>query len=289
MDISRWTEQETIKESIDSLRQVITQILESGFARVKIPKGWDTWNYDGKTFWDKLSEIFEGDKSKMIFVSTYLFDRVFRGCEFQTKSFGDALNDLTNLNPNIADEEYYSALRMANLWPPIPEELHDANLDDCYHRAVRILEDFPVSEISFAQRSKSVFGSLTFHENFETTLSGHGKTSKYSNYSQARITGIAGFSNAVTKCLKTLNDYVFTQRDTRLILRDLAAKAGFECTAEGGNNQHLKFNNINCEYHFKICQSNDENETDYKDRLYFGFLNTNGQRSFLIAHSGIHL
>lgn len=296
IDVNSWKEQSLIDISLDKAMGLIIEINKSDFAVVRVPEDWSTFQYFSRNFWDNLETVFQGKNDLLTYVTTKLFDEVFKKCIVKNGTYEDAEESLKNRNPNFEKMEYYAALKLDQNWPQIPTELHVSNYVDARAVALKFLAEEPLSEKNYSVRCENIFSNLNFHTDFSDTLYGHGKASKKSNYSNAPITGICGFSGSVTKSLTTLNSIDLCGKTTSIILAEIAAISGFDCTVEGANKAHLRFKHkddeekpINCEFHIKIDKNNQDDGVHYQDRIYFGFIGQGADKKIFVAHSGKHL
>lgn len=297
IDIKPWSDEHAIISGLSSLTSLIESINDSGYAQVKVPEDWANQAIDSKDFWGRLEEIFANKIDLLGFVATHLFDGVFNKCTDKNRKHAQAKQDVLENNPNYTDMEYYGVVKLNNEWSNIPPELHVSSSDDLLTFALLYLEKFPYNEIKYISRCKRIFTNLIFHDDIATSLETHGTVSSKSNYGKSPVTGINGFSFAVTKAFHALNSIDVQNRGIKEILDELTATLGYDCTPQGKNKKHLKYDvnvsgekrNINCEFHIKINNNNRNDETYFQDRIYFGFVQTDNTNKIFVAHSGKHL
>ena len=211
--------------------------------------------------------------------------------------FSDAVTKLQTTQINTADEEYYLALKTTTNWPNIDGLLNVGTPEELYKSALVCLRDAPISEASYIARCERVFSKLIFHPNVGETLKRHGQANAEAQYSPARVQGVRGFSYSITDALSALNEVELQGKTTDQILSEVKSRSGFDCSPQGKGKDKLKFkyNNgtieeeLNCEFHIKICSDNDTSATFYQDRVYFGFCVNDGEKKIFVAHSGQHL
>lgn len=297
IDLNEWVDQAAIYNAIAHIKKMFLEIkAKCKYVKTEVPIDWSEHITDGESFWDKLDEVSKRDSNLITYVVRELFDTAFNECISKSKSTADAINDVANNNPDVTSLKYFSVLSVGGKWDSVPNEYHVENHEQLYIYAINVLQNHPVNEKCFTYRATCIFSNINFHKDFSSTLSGHGQTSKKSNYGNAPIMGIQGFSKSVAATLKVLHEIDLQQKTTQEILREIQALTGFDCTPEGGNSEHLNFNfqntmpkALNCEFHVKIHKNNNNDGVYYQDRVYFGFYTESGQKKIAVAHSGKHL
>lgn len=165
----------------------------------------------------------------------------------------------------------------------------------------RNLEDFPINEKSFSDRSKLIFNNITFHKDFSSTLS----TVKSGDFKL--------YSVEFTRAMKTLHN-AFPKLTNKghnppdlITIRDESHKAGrtMGCTVQGKNKKYLcdkdfevdtldgsthKISNLNCEFHLKVNYDNSGKKLAGKfyNRAYFGLPLIKGKKYIALLHLGKH-
>lgn len=297
IDLHKWINQAAVHNAIEHIKRVFLDITANcNYIKIEVPIDWAEYITNGVSFWDNLDQISKGDSSLVTYVATQLFDAAFNQNINKSKSTAEAIIDVVNNNPDLGNLKYFSVLSVGGKWQSIPIQLHVENHKQLYNYAINVLENHPVNEKCFTYRATCIFSNINFHNDFSSTLRGHGHTSKESKYGNAPITGIQGFSKSVTATLKAMHEIDLQQKDTQKILAEIKALSGFDCTPEGGKSEHLNFNfqntipkELNCEFHVKIHKNNNNDGVYYQDRVYFGFYTESGQRRIAVAHSGKHL
>ena len=240
-NLNPWINQLNISHAIDALKNIVSVINKSKFAKVKVPSDWSEFREDGANFWDRLEEIIQGQSELLGYIASSIFDGAFNQCVDEGVTIAQAEDAILTNNPNTTSMKYFSALKVDGEWPKIPANLHVETEEDLFEFGLNFLKNSPYSERSYAERCVGVFTNLVFHHEFSSSLSGHGKTSKFSKYGKAPITGINGFSNSVTRSLAAANSVDLNDKDTKRVLYEIQATCGFPCSPEGSRNSHLFF------------------------------------------------
>lgn len=292
LDLGKYCSREDAFSRLVFLESFFGEISDSNVMSVRVPEDWSEQGCDGKTFWENLIETLGGNNKLLGEFSSQL-ERFIGGKKSKETSYVKAF---TFLEDNVRDTEkleYYKAIKGTEFWEDLPQDRHVSNIHEVKESAVFYLAEMPVDESSYLARCLNIFKNLDFHENFLASLKSHGEISSKSKYSKAPVTGISGFSKSVTKSLLILDSLEISNKSTQSLLSEIQAESGFSCSPEGRNNSRLKLSyngvNVNCEFHIKINQNNQEDGVFYQDRIYFGFLGVNGDRRILVSHSGKHL
>ncbi|ENM5916967.1 hypothetical protein CW613_001029 [Vibrio mimicus] len=163
------------------------------------------------------------------------------------------------------------------------------------------LGHFPVNEASFSSRAQLIFDNISYHHNFESTLS----------------TVVSGdfklYSIEFARSLKILHDSFpkLTSKghnppdlDTIRCESGIAGRA-MDCTVQGSNKALLcnksfdiklidgkqhHIASLNCEYHLKINHDNNGKRLSkrFYNRAYFGLPLINGKKYIALYHLGKH-
>lgn len=297
LGIESWVDQVTILNTVTNLADLICKINVSSYAKVCAPNDWSAYEFDGKDFWGCLAEAVNHDDQMLSLVATKIYSEMMRGSLEKGVTFSEAIERLENNNPNHEALEYYSALKTNVNWPNINGDLHVSSLEELFDVALEVLKNAPVNEENYATRCDKIFQNLIFHPDFMQTLTEHGTANRKTEYGNAPTRGICGFSNSVTDSLKALDAIDLVGKTPQDVMKEVKEKSGYDCTAQGKNKENLKFfygtggggGRVNCEYHIKIHENNVCDNVFYQDRIYFGFLDIQGQKKIFVAHSGKHL
>ncbi len=275
-----------IKGLLDSLEATINSIESRGLVSVDVAENWVEEKISGKDFWEVIATVLNSQELGL--VSKDIYDRLLNSRIKKGLDFKNIAVNLNN-NPDITKNSFYGVLKTNTDWLGVYADYQVSDLQELNDFYEYFLREHPVSEQSFVDRAKKYFLNLDWSNDIAITMRSHGKSSSQASYGQAPTIGICGFSYGVFDTLKTLNDIDLSNKSTQAILGEIAASSGFQCTAQGGNKSHLRFDNINCEFHVKIHTNNTNDGVYYQDRVYFGFAPTCDSRRIYVAHSGQHL
>ncbi|UTW59294.1 hypothetical protein KFE96_03015 [Kordiimonas sp. SCSIO 12603] len=306
IDITAWTDIQHVDNALNNLKSLIRVINKSGYAKVKVPEDWAEEPNPDYNFWDGIEIVVDGNSQLMGHIFTELYDQTFSECIDTKTNYSDAVLYLTDNNPDEKKLQYYGAFKLENFWPSISEEIHVSDENQLNKWAHVYLAKAPINEDNYTDRCQKIFPNLIFHHDFPETLKSHGSASpakdakgkKIRSYAKAPVPGIQGFSENVTIALAALNTIQLEGKTTEEILLEVRAASGFDCTPQGSNKERLKFlhtlsdgtqKTVNCEFHIKFSSNNTNDGVEYKERVYFGFVEDQDCKRILVAHSGTHI
>lgn len=199
------------------------------------------------------------------------------------------------------NNEFISYYSQAKPIAVVPVELIVNDLEGLLELNCDNLGKYPISEKFFSDRAKLIFNNITYHKDFETTLSTV-KSGDFKLYSIEFTRSLKALHNACPR----LSNSGHNPPDL-IIIREETGNAGrtMGCTVQGKNKEGLcdknfiitdakdkqhKLSNLNCEFHLKLDFDNYGNKLNYSlyNRAYFGLPLLEGKKYIALLHLGCH-
>lgn len=283
------------ENSLDRLSEFLE--LSPNYNNIEVCNDWLKYKSSDETFDDILVEI-SG-------FSDPLYTEMLKDVSYILKSRVGKLS--TEISYSLAgsglvlNDEFIGFYSQKNKITNVDDSLVVKNNKELLSLNYFNLEEFPINEKSFSDRSKLIFNNINFHNDFEKTL-GTVKNNDFKKYSIEFTRSLKTLHNAFPR----LTNKGHNPPDLKII-RDESSKSGrtMGCTVQGANKQelcnksfeikcienliHIK-NNLNCEYHLKINFDNNDQKVNKKfyNRAYFGLPLINNKKYIALLHLGCH-
>ena len=133
-----------------------------------MPSDWSEFRQDGVNFWEKFDAIIQGQSDLLGYIATSIFDAAFNQCVDEAVTVAHAESVILTNNPDSTKMEYFSALRVDNEWPNIPDILQVGNEDELREFGLKFLREEPHDEKDYTERCRSIspiyFSIKTFRQ-----------------------------------------------------------------------------------------------------------------------------
>ncbi|EKO3407992.1 hypothetical protein R1U54_000182 [Vibrio fluvialis] len=292
------TEISTEEDFNDALDQ-LENFFENGatYNNVEVCNDYLTYDLGGETLRDLIYEI-SGFSDPQYTELLKELSYVVRGKVQNTLS--DVALASSGAGP-VWNGEFIGFYSQGKIIPLVLNELIVTNSDSLFELNYKNLGVYPISEKSFSDRAQLIFDNISYHHNFESTLS-------------TVVSGdFKSYSIEFARSLKILHDSFpkLTSKGHNPpdldIIRCESGIAGraMDCTVQGSNKALLcnksfdiklidgkqhHIASLNCEYHLKINHDNNGKRLSkrFYNRAYFGLPLINGKKYIALYHLGKH-